>query len=203
MKFRGKVFGSVVRMEFDILTLSELKIEDLRDFDVDSIKIELKPTSSGLKVIGIWEGPVGEAGEGIKKALLESYRLRERILSRIRSKTEAIRSTMRQLGFREEVEGYGSVLRFTKKVGQYSIVVMASTTDDVVRVEVYGNDRKVISPELESVFEDVEVEELEVYDFENGKEERLVINLEIPKNEERPEKKIVEAIRMIESMLMA
>jgi len=203
VKFKGKAFGNIVRMEFDILTLSELKIDDLRDFDVDSIKIELKPTSSGIKVIGIWEGTVEEAGEGIKKALLESYRLRERILNRIKSKTEAIRSTMRQLGFKEEVEGYGSALRFIKKVGVYNIVVVASTTDDVVRVEVYGNDKKIISPELESIFEDVEVEELEIYDFEDGKEERLVINLEIPKNEEKPEKKIVEAIRMIESMLMA
>ncbi|ASJ09538.1 hypothetical protein A3L11_09960 [Thermococcus siculi] len=202
MKFKGKAFGNIVRMEFDILTLSELKIDDLRDFDVDSIKIELKPTSSGIKIIGIWEGTVDEAGEGIKKALLESYRLRERILNRIKSKTEAIRSTMRQLGFKEEVEGYGSALRFIKKVGVYNIVVVASTTDDVVRVEVYGNDKKIISPELESIFEDVEVEELEIYDFDEGKEERLVINLEIPRNEEKPEKKIVEAIRMIESMLM-
>ncbi|AFL95879.1 hypothetical protein CL1_1682 [Thermococcus cleftensis] len=203
VKFKGKAFGNIVRIEFDILTLSELKIDDLRDFDVDSIKIELKPTSSGIKIIGIWEGPVEEAGEGIKKALFESYRLRERVLNRIKSKTEAIRSTMRQLGFKEEVEGYGSALRFVKKVGSYEIVVVASTTDDVVRVEVYGNDKKIISPELESIFEDVEVEELEIYDFEENKEERLVINLEIPRNEEKPEKKIVEAIRMIESMLMA
>ncbi|ASJ12845.1 hypothetical protein [Thermococcus thioreducens] len=202
VKFKGKAFGDIVRMEFDILTLSELKIDDLRDFDVDSIKIELKPTSSGIKVIGIWEGTVEEAGEGIKKALRESYKLRERILNRIKSKTEAIRSTMHQLGFREDVEGYGSVLRFTKKVGAYEIVVVASTTEDVVRVEVYGNDKKIISPEIESIFEDVEVEELEVYDFEDSKEERLVINLEIPKNEEKPERKIVEAIKMIENMLM-
>lgn len=203
VKFKGKAFGNSVRIEFDILTLSELKIDDLRDFDVDSLKIELRPTSSGIRLIGVWEGPVEEAGEGIKKALLESYKLRERILNRIKSKTEAIRGTMRQLGFKEEVEGYGNALRFIKKVGQYSIVVVASTTDDVVRVEVYGNDKKVISPELESIFEDVEVEELEIYDFDEGKEERLVINLEIPKNDDKPEKKIVEAIRMIESMLMA
>ncbi|NJE29497.1 hypothetical protein E3E38_00305 [Thermococcus sp. 18S1] len=203
VKFKGKAFGNIVRMEFDILTLSELKIDDLRDFDVDSIKIELKPTSSGIRVTGIWEGTVEEAGEGIKKALLESYKLREKILNRIKSKTEAIRSTMRQLGFKEEVEGYGSALRFVKKVGAYDIVVVASTTDDVVRVEVYGNDKKILSPELESIFEDVEVEELEIYDFEDDKEERLVINLEIPKNEEKPERKIMEAIRMIESMLMA
>ncbi|WP_297065380.1 hypothetical protein [Thermococcus sp.] len=202
MKFKGKAFGNVVRIEFDILTLGELKIEDLRDFDVDSLKIELKPTSSGIKVIGIWEGPVEKAGEGIKKALEESYKLRERILNRIRSKTEAIRSTMLQLGFKEAVEGYGSVLRFVKKVGPYEIVVVASTTDEVVRVEVYGNEGKILSPELESIFEDVEVEELEIYDFDDGKEERLVINLEIPRNEDKPEKKIVEAIKMIENMLM-
>ncbi|NJE10681.1 hypothetical protein [Thermococcus sp. MAR1] len=203
VKFKGKAFGNIVRMEFDILTLSELKIDDLRDFDIDSIKVELKPTSSGIKVIGIWEGTTEDAGEGIKKALQESYKLRERILNRIKSKTEAIRSTMHQLGFKEEVEGYGSVLRFTKKVGAYEIIVIASTTEDVVRVEVYGNDKKIISPEIESIFEDVEVEELEVYDFDEGKEERLVINLEIPKNEEKPERKIVEAIKMIENMLMA
>nr|WP_206203834.1 hypothetical protein [Thermococcus sp. 21S9] len=203
VKFKGKAFGNVVRIEFDILTLGELKIDDLRDFDVDSLKIELKPTSSGIKVIGIWEGPVERAGEGIKKALEESYKLRERILNRIRSKTEAIRSTMLQLGFKEAVEGYGSVLRFVKKVGPYEIVVVASTTDDVVRVEVYGNEGKILSPELESIFEDVEVEELEIYDFDDGKEERLVINLEIPRNEDKPEKKIVEAIKMIENMLMA
>jgi hypothetical protein len=203
VKFKGKAFGNVVRIEFDILTLGELKIDDLRDFDVDSLKIELKPTSSGIKVIGVWEGPVEKAGEGIKKALEESYKLRERILNRIRSKTEAIRSTMLQLGFNEAVEGYGSVLRFVKKVGPYEIVVVASTTDDVVRVEVYGNEGKILSPELESIFEDVEVEELEIYDFDDGKEERLVINLEIPRNEDKPEKKIVEAIKMIENMLMA
>jgi hypothetical protein len=142
-------------------------------------------------------------GEGIMKALQESYKLRERILARIKSKTEAIRSTMKSLGFTEDVQGYGSIIRFTKRVGPYEIVVVASTTDDVVRVEVYGNDKKILSPELESIFEDVEVEELEIYDLEDEKEERLVINLEIPKNEDKPEKKIVEAIRMIENMLMA
>ncbi|WP_297474959.1 hypothetical protein [Thermococcus sp.] len=203
MRFKGKAFGNTVRMEFDILTLGELKIDDLKDFDVDSIKIELKPGASGIKIIGIWEGNVEESGEGIRRALEESYKLRERILNRIKSKTEAIRSTMQQLGFTEEVEGYGNSLRFVKKVGPYSIVVIASTMDDILRVEVYGNDKKIISPELESIFEDVEVEELEVYDFDDGKEERLVINLEIPKNEGKPERKIVEAIRMIESMLMA
>ena len=203
VKFKGKAFGNLVRIEFDILTLGELKIEDLRDFDTKSLKIELKPTSSGIRLIGIWEGTVDKVGEGIQLALAESHRLRERILNRIKSKTEAIRSTMKHLGFKEEVEGYGSVLRFTKKVGAYEIVVMASTTDDVVRVEVYGNDKKIITPEMESIFEDVEVEELEVYDLENEREERLVINLEIPRNEEKPEKRIVEAIRMIENMLMA
>ena len=203
MRFKGKAFGNTVRMEYDILTLGELRIDDLKDFDVDTIRIELKPGASGIKIIGIWEGSVEESGEGIRRALEESYKLRERILNRIKSKTEAIRSTMQQLGFTEEVEGYGNSLRFVKKVGPYSIVVIASTMDDVLRVEVYGNDKKILSPELESIFEDVEVEELEVYDFEDGKEERLVINLEIPKNEGKPERKIVEAIRMIESMLMA
>ena len=203
MRFKGKAFGNTVRMEFDILTLGELRIDDLKDFDVDTIRIELKPGASGIKIIGIWEGSVDESGDGIRRALEESYKLRERILNRIKSKTEAIRSTMQQLGFTEEVEGYGNSLRFVKKVGPYSIVVIASTMDDILRVEVYGNDKKIISPELESIFEDVEVEELEVYDFEDGKEERLVINLEIPKNEGKPERKIVEAIRVIESMLMA
>ncbi|WP_456368728.1 hypothetical protein [Thermococcus sp.] len=202
MKFKGKAFGNLVRVEFDILTLSELKIDDLKDFDVNSLKIELKPTSSGIKIIGIWEGPVESVGESIKKALEESYKLRERILNRIRGKTEAIRSTMLQLGFKEEIEGYGNAFRFTKKVGPYEIVVVASTMDDVVRVEVYGNENKILSPELESIFEDVDVEELEIYDFEDSKEERLVINLEIPKNEEKPERKILEAIRIIENMLM-
>ncbi len=202
VKFKGKAFGNLVRVEFDILTLSELKIDDLKDFDVNSLKIELKPTSSGIKIIGIWEGPVESVGESIKKALEESYKLRERILNRIRGKTEAIRSTMLQLGFKEEIEGYGNAFRFTKKVGPYEIVVVASTMDDVVRVEVYGNENKILSPELESIFEDVDVEELEIYDFEDSKEERLVINLEIPKNEEKPERKILEAIRIIENMLM-
>ncbi|WP_297437164.1 hypothetical protein [Thermococcus sp.] len=203
VKFKGKAFGNLVRIEFNILTVGELKIDDMRDFDVESIRVELRPTSSGIKVIGIWEGSVEGMGEGIMKALQESYKLRERILARIKSKTEAIRSTMKSLGFTEDVQGYGSIIRFTKRVGSYEIVVVASTTDDVVRVEVYGNDKKILSPELESIFEDVEVEELEIYDLEDEKEERLVINLEIPKNEDKPEKKIVEAIRMIENMLMA
>ncbi|WP_297070855.1 hypothetical protein [Thermococcus sp.] len=203
VKFKGKAFGNLVRIEFNILTVGELKIDDMRDFDVGSIRVELRPTSSGIKVIGIWEGSVEEVGRGMMKALQESYRLRERILARIKSKTEAIRSTMKNLGFTEDVQGYGSIIRFTKRVGPYEIVVVASTTDDVVRVEVYGNDKKILSPELESIFEDVEVEELEIYDLEDEKEERLVINLEIPKNEDKPEKKIVEAIRMIENMLMA
>jgi hypothetical protein len=47
------------------------------------------------------------------------------------------------------------------------------------------------------------VEELEVYDLEDQSDERLVINLEIPRNEERPEKRIAEAVRIIENMLMA
>lgn len=74
--------------------------------------------------------------------------------------------------------------------------------DDIVCVEVYGNDKKVFSFELESIFEDVEVEEFEIYDFEDSKEERFVINFEILKNEEKFERKIVEVIKMIENMLM-
>ncbi|MDI3474296.1 MAG: hypothetical protein PWQ79_315 [Thermococcaceae archaeon] len=203
VKFKGRVFGNIVRIEFDILTLSELKIDDLRDFDVDSIKLELKPTSSGVKITGVWEGRVDDVENGIKAAIRETQKLRERVLNRIKSRAEAIRSAMKLLGFEENVEGYGSFLRFSKKVGTYEIVVMASTTEDVVRVEVYGNDKKIISPEMENVFEDVEVEELEIYDLDNEKEERLVINLEIPRNEEKPERKIVEAIKMIENMLMS
>ncbi|WP_010477938.1 hypothetical protein [Thermococcus zilligii] len=202
MKFKGWAFGSTARIEFDIMTLGELKVEDFRDFDVDSIKLEFRPGSSGIKIIGIWEGPIEKAGEGIKKALEESSKLRERIMGRIRAKTDSIRGTMLQLGFKEEVVGYGSALRFSKKIGPYEIVVVVSTTDNVVRVEVYGNDRKVISPELESIFGEVEVEELEVYDLEDNHEERLVINLEIPKDDEKPEKKIAEAIKIIENMLM-
>ena len=64
MKFKGKAFGNLVRIEFEILSLSELKIEDLKDFDIETLKIELKPTSSGIKVVGIWEGEVEKAGEG-------------------------------------------------------------------------------------------------------------------------------------------
>ncbi|GAB6101376.1 hypothetical protein JCM16138_05990 [Thermococcus atlanticus] len=204
MKFKGKAFGNTVRIEFDILSLSELKIDDLRDFDTDSLKIELRSTSSGLKVIGVWEGSVDDAGEGIKNALREGYMLRDKILRRIKTKTEAIRATMKQLGFREEVLGYGNLIRFVKKMGDYELVVMTSTKDDIVRVEVYGNDRKIVGPEVEALFEDVDVEELEVYDLEEeGREERLVINLEIPKGDERPEAKIAEAIKMIENMLMA
>ncbi len=204
VKFKGKAFGNTVRIEFDILSLSELKIDDLRDFDTDSLKIELRSTSSGLKVIGVWEGSVDDAGEGIKNALREGYMLRDKILRRIKTKTEAIRATMKQLGFREEVLGYGNLIRFVKKMGDYELVVMTSTKDDIVRVEVYGNDRKIVGPEVEALFEDVDVEELEVYDLEEeGREERLVINLEIPKGDERPEAKIAEAIKMIENMLMA
>ncbi|ASJ00974.1 hypothetical protein [Thermococcus gorgonarius] len=202
MKFKGWAFGSTARIEFDIMTLGELKVEDFRDFDIDSIRLEFRPSSSGIKIIGIWEGPIEKAGEGIKKALEESSKLRERIMRRIKAKTDSIRGTMLQLGFKEEVVGYGSALRFTKKIGSYEIVVVVSTTDNVVRVEVYGNDRKVISPELESIFGEVEVEELEVYDLEDSREERLVINLEIPKDDEKPEKKIAEAIKIIENMLM-
>lgn len=109
---------------------------------------------------------------------------------------------MFQFGFKEDVEGYGNVFCFIKKVGFYEIVVVVLMIDDIVCVEVYGNDKKVFSFELESIFEDVEVEEFEIYDFEDSKEERFVINFEILKNEEKFERKIVEVIKMIENMLM-
>lgn len=202
MKFKGKAFGNLVRIEFEILSLSELKIEDLKDFDIETLKIELKPTSSGIKVVGIWEGEVEEAGEGIKKALEESYKLRDKILNRMKAKIERIRGVMKKLGFAEEVLGYGNLIRFTKRIGDYEIAVIASSKDDLIRVEVYGNDKKVIGPEIENFFEDVDVEELEVYGLdEEAQEERLVINLELPE-EEVPETKIVEAIKLIESLLM-
>ncbi|ALV61855.1 hypothetical protein ADU37_CDS01560 [Thermococcus sp. 2319x1] len=202
MKFKGKAFGNLVRIEFEILSLSELKIEDLKDFDIENLKIELKPTSSGIKIVGIWEGEVEKAGEGIKKALEESYKLRDKILNRMKAKIERIRGVMKNLGFTEEVLGYGNLIKFTKRVGDYEIAVVASSKDDLIRVEVYGNDKKVIGPEIENFFEDVDVEELEVYGLdEEAQEERLVINLELPE-EEVPETKIVEAIKLIESLLM-
>ncbi|WP_175058863.1 hypothetical protein [Thermococcus sp. 2319x1] len=202
MKFKGKAFGNLVRIEFEILSLSELKIEDLKDFDIENLKIELKPTSSGIKIVGIWEGEVEKAGEGIKKALEESYKLRDKILNRMKAKIERIRGVMKNLGFTEEVLGYGNLIKFTKRVGDYEIAVVASSKDDLIRVEVYGNDKKVIGPEIENFFEDVDVEELEVYGLdEEAQEERLVINLELPE-EEIPETKIVEAIKLIESLLM-
>jgi len=202
LKFKGKAFGNLVRIEFEILSLSELKIEDLKDFDIENLKIELKPTSSGIKIVGIWEGEVEKAGEGIKKALEESYKLRDKILNRMKAKIERIRGVMKKLGFTEEVLGYGNLIKFTKKIGDYEIAVVASSKDDLIRVEVYGNDKKVIGPEIENFFEDVDVEELEVYGLdEEAQEERLVINLELPE-EEVPETKIVEAIKLIESLLM-
>ncbi|MCO6041021.1 hypothetical protein [Thermococcus alcaliphilus] len=202
MKFKGKAFGNLVRIEFEILSLSELKIEDLKDFDIENLKIELKPTSSGIKIVGIWEGEVEKAGEGIKKALEESYKLRDKILNRMKAKIERIRGVMKKLGFTEEVLGYGNLIKFTKRIGDYEIAVVASSKDDLIRVEVYGNDKKVIGPEIENFFEDVDVEELEVYGLdEEAQEERLVINLELPE-EEVPETKIVEAIKLIESLLM-
>ncbi len=202
LKFKGRAFGSTARIEFDIMTLGELRVDDIRDFDVDSFNLEFRPTSSGIKIVGIWEGPVENAGEGIKKALEESTKLRERIMRRIKAKTDSIRSTMLRMGFKEEVMGYGNALRFIKRVGEYEIVVVVSTTDNVVRVEVYGNEGKIIGPEIQSIFGDVEVEELEVYDLEDERDERLVINLEIPKNDESPDRRIAEAIKLIENMLM-
>ena len=203
VKFKGRAFGDTARIELEIMTLSELRLEDVKNIDAGSLRLEFRPTSSGIKIIGIWEGPVEKAGEGIKKALEESSKLRERIMGRIKAKADSIRSAMLQMGFREDVVGYGSALRFTKRIGDYEMAVVVSTSDNTVRLEVYGNDRKILSPEIESIFGDVEVEELEVYDLEDQSDERLVINLEIPRNEERPEKRIAEAVRIIENMLMA
>ncbi|AIF69332.1 hypothetical protein PAP_04605 [Palaeococcus pacificus DY20341] len=203
MKFKGKTFGENVRIEFEILTLGELKIDDLRDFDVKSIKLELRSTSSGLKIIGIWEGEINDVGEGMKRAVEEAYKLRERIIKKMKNRIENLRVTLRKLGFKEEVIDYGSYVRFTKKVGSYDLVVLASTRNENIRLEIYGNDRKVITPEVEALFEDVDIEELELYDFDDEKqEERLVINIEIPRDEEKPEKKIVETIKIIENLLM-
>ncbi|WP_297490895.1 hypothetical protein [Thermococcus sp.] len=203
MKFKGRVFGETARVEFEIMTLKELRIDDLRDFDVDSLKIELRPTSSGIRVVGVWEGRVELIGQGVKKAIAEAGKLRERIVHRIKARADSIRSAMLQMGFKEELDGYGNTLRFTKRVGEYEIAVVVSTTDNVIRVEIYGNDRKVISPEIQTVFSDVEIEDMEVYDLEDQHDERLVINLEIEESEERPERRLLEAIRMIENMLMA
>ena len=204
LKFRGKTFGNNVRIEFEILTLGELKIDNLRDFDVESINLELRSTSSGLKVIGIWEGEIEQVGEGMKKAVEEAYNLRDRIIRRMKSRIENLRVTLKKLGFKEEIIDYGNYIRFKKKLGGYELVVLTSTRNDNVRLEIYGNDRKIITPEVEAVFEEVDIEELEMYDFEEEKrEERLVINIEIPKDDEKPEKKIVEAIKIIENLLMA
>lgn len=48
----------------------------------------------GIKIIGIWEGLVEKVGEGIKKVFEESYKFCERVLNRIKSKIEVIRSMM-------------------------------------------------------------------------------------------------------------
>jgi hypothetical protein len=192
-----------VRIEFEILRLGELKIDDLSDFDTDEIKLEIRSSTSGLKLIGIWEGDIERVGEGIKKALEESAKLRERLLRRMKNKVERIRKALTEMGFREESMSYGDVVRFTKRVGDYEIAILVSSRDDVVRVEVYGDNRKLLTPELESLFEDVNVEELELYDIEEeGKEERVIINLELPKTDEKPEKRIAEAIEMLENILM-
>ncbi|AEH24289.1 hypothetical protein [Pyrococcus yayanosii] len=203
MKFRGSTFGNSVRIEFEILRLGELKIDDLSDFDTDEIKLEIRSSTSGLKLIGIWEGDIERVGEGIKKALEESAKLREKLLRRMKNKVERIRKALTEMGFREESMSYGDVVRFTKKVGDYEIAILVSSRDDVVRVEVYGNNRKLLTPELETLFEDVNVEELELYDIEEeGKEERVIINLELPKTDEKPEKRIAEAIEILENILM-
>lgn len=204
MKFKGKTFGNNVRVEFEILTLGELKIEDLRDFDVEIINLELRSTSSGLKVVGVWEGEIEHVGEGMRKAVEEAYNLRDRIIRRMKNRIENLRATLKKLGFKEEIMDYGNYVRFRKKLGDYELVVLTSTRNDNVRLEIYGNDRKIITPDVEALFEDVDIEELEMYDFEEEKrEERLVINIEIPKDDEKPEKKIVEAIKIIENLLMA
>ncbi len=206
MRFRGRAFGDEVRIEFDIMNLGGLKIEDVVDFDISVIKLELRLGSSGITLVGVWEGKVEEAGEAIKAALDEGRKLRERILERIKSRTEHMRRLMRGMGFKEEVVGYGNALRFSKQVGGYEMVITASTLDNRVRVEVYGDERKILSPEIESIFENVELEDtgiegIEPFDMEGESEEKLVINLEIPDNE-RSEDRIVKTIKTIENLLM-
>jgi len=201
VRFKGRAFGDEVRIEFEIMSLGGLRIEDLTDFDLSTLKLELRPTASGILVVGVWEGKVEESGKAIKAALEESKRLRERVLERIKSRTEHIRRLMIGMGFKEEVVGYGNALKFTKEVGGYEMVVTASTLDNRVRVEVYGDEGKILSPEMESMFENVELEEMEAFDIDGESEERLVINLEIPDND-RSGDQIVNTIKTIENLLM-
>ncbi|AEC52699.1 hypothetical protein PNA2_1783 [Pyrococcus sp. NA2] len=204
VKFKGSTFGKFVRLEFEILRLGELKIDDLSEFNTKEIKLEIRATSSGIKLVGIWEGEISEVGEAIKKALEESASLRERLLRKMKSKIERIRKTLIEMGFKEEPMGYGEVVRFIKKIGDYEVAIMVSSKDDIVRVEVYGKNKKLLAPELESFFESVDIEELDVYEVdEEGREERVVINLELPKTEEKPEKRIIEAVKVLENILMA
>ncbi|AAL81162.1 hypothetical protein PFDSM3638_05215 [Pyrococcus furiosus DSM 3638] len=205
MKFKGSTFGRLVRIEFDILRLGELKIDDLSEFDTSEIKLEIKATSSGIKLVGVWEGDIEKVGEAIKKALEESIKLRERILRKMKSKVERIRKALLEMGFREEQFGYGEAVKFVKKVGDFEIAIIVSSREDIVRVEVYGEgNRKIIAPELEAFFESVDIEEIEVYDIEEeGREEKVVINLELPKSDEKPEKRITEAVKILENILMA
>ncbi|WP_048146847.1 hypothetical protein [Pyrococcus abyssi] len=204
MKFKGATFGRLVRIEFEILRLGELKIDDLSEFNTSEIKLEVRSTSSGIKLVGIWEGDIERVGEAIKKALEESMKLREKLLRKMRSKVERIRKTLIEMGFKEESMGYGDVVRFMKKIGEYEVAIIVSSRDDFVRVEVYGGNRKLLAPELEAFFESVDIEELEIYDVdEEGREERVVINLELPKTDDKPEKRIAEAVKVLENILMA
>ncbi|CAB50019.1 Hypothetical protein PAB1634 [Pyrococcus abyssi GE5] len=204
VKFKGATFGRLVRIEFEILRLGELKIDDLSEFNTSEIKLEVRSTSSGIKLVGIWEGDIERVGEAIKKALEESMKLREKLLRKMRSKVERIRKTLIEMGFKEESMGYGDVVRFMKKIGEYEVAIIVSSRDDFVRVEVYGGNRKLLAPELEAFFESVDIEELEIYDVdEEGREERVVINLELPKTDDKPEKRIAEAVKVLENILMA
>jgi len=203
MKFRGSTFGRTVKLEFEILRLGELRIDDLSEFNTSEIELEIRATSSGIKLVGIWEGDIEEVGEAIKRAVEESTKLRERILRRMKSKMERIRRALSEMGFNEETIGYGEAVKFTKKIGDYEVAVIVSSRDSLVRVEVYGSNRKILTPELEAFFESVDIEEPEIYEIEEeGNEERVVINLELPGSDEKPEKKIAEAVKIIENLLM-
>ncbi|MFA4719383.1 hypothetical protein [Pyrococcus kukulkanii] len=204
MKFKGSTFGRTVKLEFEILRLGELRIDDLSEFNTSEIKLEIRATSSGIKLVGIWEGDIEEVGKAIKRAVEESTKLRERILRRMKSKIERIRRALSEMGFKEESIGYGEAIKFTKKIGEYEVAVVVSSRDDLVRVEVYGSNRKILTPELEAFFESVDIEEPEIYEIEEeGNEEKVVINLELPKSDEKPEKRIAEAVKIIENLLMA
>ncbi|AFK22537.1 hypothetical protein [Pyrococcus sp. ST04] len=204
MKFKGTTFGRNVKLEFEILRLNELRIEDLSEFKTDEIKLEIRATSSGIKLVGIWEGDIERVGEIIKKAVEESMRLRGKLVKKIRNKIERIRKTLRDMGFKEESLGYGEAMKFTKKIGEYNVSIIVSSKNDFVRVEVYGMNKKILTPELEAFFESVDIEESEIFEIEEeGNEEIVVINLELPKTDEKPEKRIAEAVKILENILMA